>query len=116
LQVQLMGACFARDAVGILEEQLQLARRLFGGVSGSGAGRSVGVGEQVEVAEGVLQELRKQEEEAAVVLVSKPEPAWMTPDWRKRLLAARYAGHNWEAGRVDYTGSSWPGGTCNAAC
>lgn len=27
--------------------------------------------------------------ESLLMLVSSPEPVWMTPDWRQRILAAR---------------------------
>jgi hypothetical protein len=94
LALRLVSASFARDAMGLLEEQVILFKALYsspalgaaatpetgapaaapaGGEGGGGFGGEGAFGE-------------------GLVLVSQPEPAWLTPDLRRRFIMARCVG------------------------
>jgi hypothetical protein len=85
VHLELIRAVFVRDSMGLLEKQQIMYRTVYG----LGVAERQMTAEEVEALRAASGVLDGGDLESLVVLISSPEPDWMTPDWKHRLIVAR---------------------------
>ncbi|KAF8061976.1 ODA7 [Scenedesmus sp. PABB004] len=94
LRLRLLGGGFVREALGLLEEQIAACRAMRAAAEAHSplVSRQGSLVLDAAAARGLLEQLAPCDASASsahAVLVSSPEPEWMTPDWRHRIWIAR---------------------------
>jgi hypothetical protein len=85
VHLELIRAVFVRDSMGLLEKQQIMYRTVYG----LGAAERQMTAEEVEQLRAASGGLEGGDLDSLVVLISDPEPEWMTRDWKRRLIVAR---------------------------